>query len=104
MAKKSEPNNASRFERESRIKRIENCIQCHGNPNVETFNLQGLVGKHCGTCMEIIEYHKEGKPIVIEEKKIEFRNFQDPDFQSQPILTKKTIPGGIQFDDLLKLE
>ena len=112
MAKKSEPNNASRFERESRIKRIENCTQCHGNPNVENFNLQGLVGTHCGTCMEIISYHKEGKPIVVEEKRVVIQSnshgskeFQKLDYENLQTKINKFIPGVGTFDfNELKLE
>lgn len=109
MAKKSEPNNdKTRFERESRLNRIENCTQCHGNPEAKDFNLQGLVGKYCNTCMEIISYHKEGKPHVVVEKKrvIDNTNFQSPDYKGkEAIEVNAMIPGvgTIDFKDF-KLE
>lgn len=62
MAKKSD----YKFLKKDRIERIVNCGQCGGDPPTGEFNLQGMVGKHCTICMEVITWaNKNTEPITL---------------------------------------
>lgn len=57
------------FSKGSRAKEIEKCKVCNGAPPKEEFNLQGMCGEHCGICMNVINWRREGQAIEIKTKR-----------------------------------
>ena len=81
------------FSKETRQKRIENCKDCNGAPIVETFSLQGMCGTHCGKCMNVIDWKRDGTQelIAVKETKIIKSGTSKPDIE----ITTMRIPGDV---------
>jgi len=91
--------------KKAREKRIAECQQCNGAPPKVHCVLQGLHFDKCDLCMEIVgEYHKEGSPIVITEKKAVALSHVDPNYNGRDATQDiKIIPGkNLNFNDLIE--